>query len=778
MGRKAWKKECAPEKGTTLVVGMPASPPSVHQVIYGALSVIRENLAVARHWSETWGHTKVLVHPDLSADFVFMPRISSFHKRGSKLSTRELINPRTLLENDENIGFFKLLLNERSMLIEGVILQVLRMLDELIWCRFWHLSQTLEIDRDLAYGLACGEVQKFGVECCYVSERDILLIRDQNPLTPLRLYGDIHKKGTIPFLIGGVINHDANIEGSPQIHVDTDAVSHICARALTRNKLLTNPVVRLRYRHTAESLSVNTPVMCGITLAKQLHVGHFLLLSLGGLVRTCISSKHPLYLESNDTGLRIERTVIRISKLTGRSSDETMLALSEEKINAAIIEYAYQTRHLTEVESDDAVVWVPKRPDHSLLFAMHQQVNTQLQVCGIAPTQIITDSWACHDSSLPELSAHSLVLARLGFSYVITERSGRGKRLIVIKHEGKETASGARAKAIQYVSRSAKGEKSVIYVDGDASIQDASVILEVNGISLSQLPGAAIGFCLEIASGTNSKALSVTDLFEEMKTLLSSISLKMSHVGTFFLLTRYSTARAKRIGVQSSVSQRGLHFFDYRNILDFKCDFRVCATECKVFVREVNLMVNKLSKDHEESNAPCTFAEQIASRMRRSLFSTDLGAIFPRSRPLKIEPIFRVIHNALVVRSRLNTQQAWDQICKAYVAGNKAPHDINVYLRRNELTYKSGSWADDMIPRSLLYADTLLRNGYTTEETLLVLPRYIYGDLCMLRLRCIYFDLICEVKTHLHILTKAPATLQCEIARGVSECMKRLGLEL
>lgn len=764
-------------KPNPLIVSLGDFPATAHQILYGVLVTLIKNPDRGYGWSKSWGRTKVVVDPQKGLGFWHLAHDETKLMLGSSVHTKVLIDPSVLLSPDENIGLFKLQLNKESMLLEGAVLQLVRMLDELVWCRHLYLIETQSVESRFAYAMACSHVYSFGVEISYVSEDDIMSLRARNPLTPVRLYGNTKKSFVVPLVIGAVVGHDrGNL--SDDMTLSPALYDREKWKILKRNDDMRHRIVMKK----SLTIDVNEellppPVMCGITLAKKLHAGHLFLLANADLVRTTVRSPYELFLESNDTGNRIKQMVVRLAALLGSSIPNTVVLLQSGVVSKELIGIAYRTRETLSEGGDSLGKFFLERAPLGLLTVMSDSTARELTECGFNNVRIFADSIVASADSRCALPQSAAWLGENGFSFASIENERGNAKLIVTQKNGEFTATGTRALAVQHVGVLC-GSNRVLYVDAGLSVRDAGVVLGAMNTQLETIEGATLGIGLEIASGTNGKAVDMSTLLKNSETLLSNCGLDLSSAAKYFLLSRHATSTAIRIGDNVGCAQRGLLYYDYRSLKHFHGDFSMSILEAASFRDEANELSAALASGGGAANHHIEIPLVVANLLSKfqTIESTSaLGILFPKCKPARIDPQFRIVKDAVVRLLKCSVDEAWQVIFDAYLSGGHTPALVHSILKSRGITLPSKEWTNNRNPTQLIFVDSLLKRGYDKSEIVVIAPRYVYGDLCLLKKRCAYFDWLSFVLEEKEILMNARGEVRVVLSRAIRTALERIG---
>ena len=170
-------------------------------------------------------------------------------------------------------------LNEsHSVIMEGAYIQLIHMVDELIWTTFLKLRKEIDGTQEEVYSMAVDTIANTNIYLSYATEKTILNINLQSQNDIIRLYGDIHNLQTIPWVIG--------ILSTSKIYT---GISYIHKKIYnTRRK---------------------TFFLASYAVGKRPHAGHLFLLSRIKSLARFLEPEVEVILEMNDTGERFENLV-------------------------------------------------------------------------------------------------------------------------------------------------------------------------------------------------------------------------------------------------------------------------------------------------------------------------------------------------------------------------------------------------------------------------------------------------------------------------------------
>ena len=757
-----------------------------HTVIYGILSALMKNPKQALEWSRHWGRTMVWLHPNKSLSFKFTEKKSPEEKLGVLVDTESIINPVEFLNFHYNIGHFKILLNWRRLSLEGAILQVSRMVDELVWCNFLKLkkhkiNKLSEID---IYIDALNEVWRSGILVEYLPERQILDMKRKNMSLPVRIYGNVRKNKKVPKVIGAVV--------IPQSKTD-DELSD-CKETLkdqqeeilsvidgSQSQLRTYPVLPTTSIHNKESC-----ICTAIILAKKLHTGHLLLLGFADLVRRVIGSNRPLYLESNDSGKRIFALINRMMEEYKSSAESVISSLVNRRYSPEEIDFCYRTRR-EQAETFQEVQKKLKRNKFNLLAVMNEKVERDLKLYGFKQVSIIPDSICLqkHDE-LIELVKEQQWKRNLGFRFV-KYIQGKHKKMAILEKRSVPTASAIRAAFVNTVLSLNKVDATPIFIDADPSVVQACDLLGlVYGKNLLRLEGAAIGFEMKIGSGTAGNVISAEFLY---RLFCKEFSEKrypnfFLSVVTFFLLTRYATAKAHKEQALAKGHPIGVSFYDYKNKQALLNDFLLCAKELLIYnnsIKKAKQSINSLiskgykgiefkeGRDNKKNKMFLTRLEKIGAE---KIFDQ----IFPTPKAESVSNPLRQVREAIHRQHSADDSQLIDRIIiELIIHGHDTVGELSNILLSKRLIHKPIPGGKNQ-KLSCIFVENLKSRGYgaNVEEIINHILSYLNGDFCLLKKKCIYFEILEDIIAFTDDVISLDNTSVKIIQKALSVCIKKL----
>lgn len=731
-----------------------------HEIIYGILILLRSDTKRAFDWSRNWGRAIVSVHPYKSFSFKFTLDESTEEKLGVFLATKKSINPIIFLEDKYNIGVFKILLNfQPKMSLEGAILQIERMVDELVWCVFLKLKRQEEIrdKKDICeislYAQAVDIVFFNGVSVKYVDEDFILDQKKKNPSLPIRMYGDILKTEKIPCIIGMAVIPEI----FSNVNVDRNIVD------ILRNEILTSMIkkqfssVDLPKNKSKNINDYNHMCVCvGITPAKTIHIGHLLLLRYAEFIRKITASKFPIFLEANDVGDRIIGIIARFAEKYNISADEAVAMFKNQQISEEEINMCYKERQIKGYLFSTIKEKMSKQPYLSL-DKIILQFTKILNRCGFLDLLVIKDS-VCYDQYAEIINNVKNDLSQLGFHFV-KYNSGSKKKMVVFEKQGLPTANLMRAAFVTNVTERCGKKILPIFIDASSSMsQTADVLRLFMATDLISTEGCAVGFNLKMSAGTDGVLISGEELFDvfyKQRKKDQQSSLFFATLG-FFILTRDATVHSYKKHDLDQHHPSGISFFDYKNNQSFINDFLLSADELITFVCSIKKAINRIASMKSQSCDSVivdknVYAAERVKHIFNSFFSQNnrLEQLILKPKVIKVEHGFKKIQEKLYrqycFKEKSHTHDEVNKIIvKAIMKGCNNFKDLaNFFPKTNNSFFSKKNICEQEL--LCVFIKSLHSRGYGVDEIPNLTMKYIDGDFCLLRKRVALFEQLKEM---------------------------------
>lgn len=250
-------------------------------------------------WSENWGRTKIVLGSENeNTESRFLLDDSKEAKKSIKLSTSTLLKPENKIETEPQGKDYFIILNNQASSIEGLYLQIERMIDELVWCLSLTQREPGKSNID-AHQLALEKIYKNGFDIYAMEEKQLLDLRKRDARYKVRIYGDVNKEGLVPNVIGAVGPFEKCIKPE-KIKIPQRKKDEVVSKNASVEKL-----------NFPDKPFINI----GMCIAKKPHIGHMLLVSMAEIIRRSTGENStPMIIHANDTGPRIAETVINLSQ--------------------------------------------------------------------------------------------------------------------------------------------------------------------------------------------------------------------------------------------------------------------------------------------------------------------------------------------------------------------------------------------------------------------------------------------------------------------------------
>ena len=756
---------------------------NAHEIIYGLISFLCSNPERSFVWSQNWGRTNVLLGKYNFPQFRFLIRESDEEKSLIPISTQKQLDPKTLVIPDMNHGHFKLLLNHEVSSVEGAVLQIERMVDELIWCSFLRMKNATERfgieaqNLPWIYSKALSIVWRGGIAIDYVSEAYILGLKEVKPEIPVRVYGDKRKKQTIPRVIGAVLIPDNLEVSSLELAFKVEVCrKKVMTKAMTK-KAVVNPIQVLPFGPSAAGLFVCT----GITLGKIPHAGHLLLLVYADMVKRALCPETPLYIESNDIGPRVAGMVAKLAEELKVPVSTAVKLLCAGLVSVEVIERCYQNREQSG-DSTEMAEKILSIGGYDVLATIRNYFFESLCRFGFGRIVVISDS-----DCLPEFNDFLAKIpdspwSQYGFRFTVHQKQGGHIQTLIYETQNMPSACAVRVSFVKKAS-SLESQNSAVYVDMDRSVSEAIVALrDIEWHDVIQCHGTAIGFGLRIASGSSGDSVSMNAMHEAFLTL-SSRKTKPSFLQAlrFFILTRCETAESKRTHPHRA-EIIGPTFYDYKDHKAFIGDFAFCVDECDAFLvsianakRKLCMAIGRNGVMAVDKKEECAHFIRHASQV---LQRCSLDEIFPRARQVIPNLFFRQIYDQIKARVVYGKEDCFDTILiDGFVSGTSSVGLLGDFMQAHGML-KSPIKKNREKVITCLYVDNLQSRGYDSYEIMVFAPSYLNGRISLVKKRCLFFE---TLNNALRMIQKTERILQADakkLLEIISVCEKKLGFDI
>lgn len=479
-----------------LYVGLNSPTPDLQALTRSMLEQLsdRSNVYDSYHWAEGWGRVVISVHPDQRLRCLLGDMRDNDNKNFVPVVTTQITDLDEMFKEFPRGSLGKILINRQPMTVEAGLISYIHMVDELIWDTFRE-KQVTTGSRDVLslYQDAVAMVASQGFSVETATEEEILNARRGNPKVSVRLYGSGVNK-SVPKVMGAFV--PAGQERASE--------GHFLEQLRSEVELKDQTIAEPRVKTVGQALPLIT---VGVTLGKELHAGHLLLLGVADLMRFNTGSSEPLALFNNNTGPRAAGALVQIARRNKFTLEESAARLSSGDFELEEIVLAYRSRSTTGTKLDDAITLLDTG-EFDIFSAMSDRMTTVLSDAGLK-TSILPESAALanQDRLLRGLSSEWY---GSGFGFSNT------KGIKIIQKGGLLTATGKALVSLDALTeRSANPSTlpTVVYIDGSADTHDAVAVFDESSTKARamNIPGAAIGFKGKLASGTNGEALTVRE---------------------------------------------------------------------------------------------------------------------------------------------------------------------------------------------------------------------------------------------------------------------------
>lgn len=323
-------------------------------------------------------------------------------------------------------------------------------------------------------------------------------------------------------------------------------------------------------------------VVTGVTLGKELHAGHMLLLATADLLRVGLGERDPVVLVNNNTGPRAAGTLISLSQEAGLPVGDTARLLDKGFIRPEVLIDAYRGR-IEEEELVDQASSLLDEGEFDIFRAMTDRIEDRLKRLNFAVTITPESGKLLGNQCMVE--AVNPLWSSTGFMF----NGNKGVR--VLQQGGKLTATGKCFVSLASLAKEKVEEGKeplVVFVDSSPDTIDAVASYPgLDGLGKAmQLQGAGISFRGSIASGSKGEAFTLTQVIEEFHSKLPRGSLKLA-------LRQLVLRRPALVTCAKSPTLGAL--FDFRDNESFIDDLVRAHGEAQEFDKEITSLINKFS---------------------------------------------------------------------------------------------------------------------------------------------------------------------------------------
>lgn len=249
-------------------------------------------------------------------------------------------------------------------------------------------------------------------------------------------------------------------------------------------------------------------VLTSVTLGKELHAGHLLILSSAELLRRGLGSTEPTFLLNNNTGPRAAGALVSLSERLQIGFEDTARILSEGFIASDRLVEAYRGRVASSARIDEALDFL----DQGGFDIFARNANLMEGGLGQAGFSVRVVSEAAHiQIAHPWVEKVNPAWADSGFMFL------DDKGIKILKRGGRLTATGKCFVSLCAVAQSQIEDgirPLLLFVDSEPDTLDSAVAFS----SLQELGAAkrvlasGISFNGQVASGTTGGALTLGEV--------------------------------------------------------------------------------------------------------------------------------------------------------------------------------------------------------------------------------------------------------------------------
>lgn len=255
-------------------------------------------------------------------------------------------------------------------------------------------------------------------------------------------------------------------------------------------------------------------VVTSVTLGKDLHAGHLLLLSVADLVNRSLESKEPVILVNNNTGPRPAGVVLSLANILGIDIEQAVKALDEEFIDPRKIVSLYRARDENGQELERAIHFLDEG-NFDIFSAMAKSTQEKLENAGF-DVRVVPESGNLKEAA--DLIGEVNPLWK-GTGFMFDAKNG----VRILQKGGRLTATGKCFVSLVSLGRNTicdGGEPFVVFVDSSPDSIDAIHALKTvfNKEQVALVHGSGITFEEKMASGTNGEALTLSEIAREFST--------------------------------------------------------------------------------------------------------------------------------------------------------------------------------------------------------------------------------------------------------------------
>lgn len=690
----------------------------LNELIGVILGLLESNPKFGLDWSSHWGRAIIQQHPRCGFSARFTMRKDCFEKLGVFVSTNERFTPADFIDHTNNSGKYHIALNNDSMLYEGIILSVERMIDELVWCNYRQYILTGSPETAETYLEAVRDVINGGVKISCLTEDDILDLKQANPLMPVRVYGKMYKDVKVPHIIGCILETNE--------HLKVPVLFHSIAKSSKLNMV------------SMQKKTERIDVLCiSITTGKPLHFGHLLHLGYAEMLRNLIGVTNEIIIESNDVGERIVKLVARLAEVTHLTIESTISQLIAQKFDEEIVYLCYRERERVETKVFIDAMKLMKRNSHPVMQVIEKKIIAILASIGIN-ARIVRDS-ECQEEFSKLFESNQGFLDKCGFQSTVFKENGN-PRLVVTKKAGMPSAPAMRASFITKLVSSDDNHQQVLFVDSNHSVRIGTKLAKLKNVAIESdyIEGVGIGFNFEIGSSTKANI----PLAESIIYNITTKGLASNQIRGFlayFVLTRTLTAKGHKAHPLSQGSPLDQSFHDYASVESLNKDIDTAVVEYQSFLSNIH---DKFTHRNIEtcSESPSLISKDV-EELKLKIISEEhvktLGRVILTSRIVTLDEYSRKFREVLHYKNRnIDSARIDGEFVASVLAGEKIDHEVIKFINGRGLKTPKGIGKK---VRSIFTAD-LARRGYCENQLVERTLDYLSGRYVLTYWRVLQFE--------------------------------------
>lgn len=633
----------------------------LEQITKGVLQQLKEKPSVGRIWAQDYGRVIAAVHPT-KVGTIELGEVGKETKSYVIVESTQLINPRDVSQ----VGGGKnlILLNDKPVTIEGLIVEVVHLVDEVVW------EKSRRLDREGvsgAFALAVEEVIEEGIEILACGEDEILSLKKiLGDSMGVRLYGSMVIK-SVPKVMGAVIFMES-VESNP-IDLSGDVGSE------------------KKFELERKGIEGNVSFGLGITLGKPLHVGHLLNLGLGELGRT-LADGEQVRLFSNDTAPRVGLMLARLAEMRNEDVAIVADALRNGLVSVEEVVEAYRSREDLEDRGIEIEALLEVERGGGLLRVVEEETEELIRAAGFENALIVRES---EFVSVGDELVNAVAPSWNGMGFAVA-RTQRGVK--VLKKNDKLTAT---AKVGAFLTSACMELVGICLLDGEADSFEATDVMQSFGMNVDQMSGVGASIMGKVGSGTNGT-------LPTMKELVERFGEETRELVIFINLVQPMTSLEKPNGRVAST------YFDFASKDGVFFAFEEARKDLLLFKQRVRETLLKLDTAQiAETNIQDKFLDRLRE-FPSEVKTEDLIANMRKLGVMGEDPLF----NSMVEKWK----KAWKGDIKrdllALIASGEVKSNIDLFLvlRNRGLVSEEGKLPSKEIKIESRFLSEVLKQGY------------------------------------------------------------------